>query len=110
MPKRVVVFCSSKNSFFKKPLSFAAFPGIEGEAMLLRLSQKGICVSTGSACTTGQKEPSHALRAMGVDPRLALSTIRFSLSRETTETEIRVLIGLLPELVEELRPNGRLLR
>lgn len=89
---------------------FAAFPGLEGEALLLRLSQLGVCVSTGSACTTGQREPSHVLRAMGVDPALALSTIRFSLSRETTEPAIRAVIGLLSGLVEELRRDGRLLR
>lgn len=85
---------------------FAGFPGIEGEALLLRLSQRGICVSTGSACTTGQTEPSHVLRAMGVEPRLALGTIRFSLSRDTTDQEIETVVELLPSLLEELRGRG----
>jgi len=85
---------------------FAGFPGIEGEALLLRLSQRGICVSTGSACTTGQTEPSHVLRAMGVEPRLALGTIRFSLSRDTTDQEIQTVVELLPSLLEELRGRG----
>ena len=85
---------------------FAAFPGIEGEALLLRLSQRGICVSTGSACTTGQKEASHVLRAMGVESGLALATLRFSLSRYTTEDEIRSVVELLPTLCHELRNRG----
>ncbi len=90
--------------------SFAAFPGIEGEALLLRLSQRGVCVSTGSACTTGQREASHVLRAMGVEARLALGTLRFSLSRDTTEAEIRRAGELVPELVRELRDTGPLAR
>jgi len=85
---------------------FAAFPGLEGEALLLRLSQQGICVSTGSACTTGQKEASHVLRAMGVEPALALSTIRFSLSRYTTDGEMQALSSLLPRVLVELRNRG----
>ncbi|MFZ1615093.1 MAG: cysteine desulfurase NifS, partial [Holophaga sp.] len=62
--------------------------------------------STGSACTTGQTEPSHVLRAMGVEPKLALGTIRFSLSRDTTDQEIETVVELLPSLLEELRGRG----
>jgi len=90
--------------------SLLGFPGVEGEALLLKLDQQGICVSTGSACTTGQKEPSHVLRAMGVPEELARGTIRISLSRETTEDEIATVLGLIPSLVQELRslrPMGR---
>lgn len=83
--------------------SFIGFAGIEGEALLLRLSQAGICVATGSACTTGQKEPSHVLRAMGVDGAFALGTVRLSLSRYTTEDEIARVVEVLPGLVQELR-------
>ncbi len=86
--------------------SFLAFPGLEAEALLLRLSQRGICVATGSACTTGQKEPSHVLRAMGVEAPLALGTLRLSLSRYTTEDEITRVGDLLPGLAKELRSTG----
>jgi cysteine desulfurase len=90
--------------------SFIGFPGLEGEALQLHLNQQGICVSTGSACTTGQKEPSHVLRAMGVDPSLALGTLRLSLSCETTEGEITRVGELIPGLVKELRDTGPMTR
>ena len=86
--------------------SFISFQGIEGEALFLNLSDRGICVSTGSACSTGQREPSHVLRAMGVPAGEALGTVRFSLSRFTTEAEIRKVVELVPELVAELRSAG----
>ncbi len=90
--------------------SFIGFAGIEGEALLLRLSQAGICVATGSACTTGQKEPSHVLRAMGVDGAFALGTVRLSLSRYTTEDEIARVVEVLPRFVQELRDAGPMAR
>ena len=90
--------------------SFIGFAGIEGEALLLRLNQAGICVSTGSACTTGQKEPSHVLRAMNVDAGFAVGTVRLSLSRFTTEGEIARVVGVLPGLVQELRDAGPMAR
>jgi len=90
--------------------SFIGFAGIEGEALLLRLSQAGICVATGSACTTGQKEPSHVLRAMGVDGSFALGTVRMSLSRFTTEDEIARVVEVLPGFVQELRDAGPMAR
>ncbi len=86
--------------------SFLSFKGIEGEALLLKLSERGICVSTGSACTTGQKEPSHVLRAMGVPKEFAMGTIRISLSRYTTADEIAQLSQMLPGLVAELRSQS----
>jgi cysteine desulfurase len=86
--------------------SFISFRDIEGEALFLKLSDRGVCVSTGSACSTGQREPSHVLRAMGVEPAAAMGTVRFSLSRFTTEAEIRKVAGLVPELVAELRAAG----
>jgi cysteine desulfurase len=83
--------------------SFLSFKGLEGEALLLRLSGRGVCVSTGSACTTGQKEPSHVLRAMGVPREYAMGTIRISLSRYTTRDEIKLVLEMLPGIVEDLR-------
>jgi cysteine desulfurase len=56
---------------------------LEGEALLLRLDQAGFCVSTGSACATGQREASHVLKAMAVPAEEARGTIRVSLSRGT---------------------------
>ena len=86
--------------------AFISFKGIEGEALFLKLSDRGVCVSTGSACTTGQREPSHVLRAMGLEPEWAQGTVRFSLSRYTTEDEIRKAVDLVPELVADLRASG----
>ncbi len=86
--------------------SFISFQGIEGEALFLKLSDRGVCVSTGSACSTGQREPSHVLRAMGVPDGEARGTVRFSLSRYTTEAETLKVIGLVPGLVAELRNAG----
>ena len=88
--------------------SFISFQGIEGEALFLKLSDRGVCVSTGSACSTGQREPSHVLRAMAVEAREALGTVRFSLSRYTTEEEIQLVAGLVPGMVAELRASGAL--
>jgi cysteine desulfurase len=86
--------------------TMASFEGVEGEALLLRLSDAGVCVSTGSACSTGQKEPSHVLRAMGTAPALAMGTVRFSLSRYTTAGELQAVEALLPEMVAGLRASG----
>ena len=76
---------------------------INGEALLLKLGEHGICVSIGSACTTGLKEPSHVLRAMAVPQEFLKGTLRFSLSRETREAEIETVTALLPDLVADLR-------
>ena len=90
--------------------SLLSFKDIEGEALLLKLNEQGICVSTGSACTTGQKEPSHVLRAMGVPAEYARGTIRISLGFETTADEIERVIMLVPEVVLALRSSGPMAR
>jgi cysteine desulfurase len=87
-----------------------AFEYVEGEAVLLLLSEKGVCASSGSACTSGSLEPSHVLRAMGVPFTCAHGSIRFSLSRFTTDAEIDLVIRELPAIVQRLRemsPFGR---
>ncbi|WP_005034199.1 cysteine desulfurase family protein [Holophaga foetida] len=89
--------------------SLVGFGGLDGEALQLRLSERGICCSTGSACTTGQKEPSHVLQAMGVGAP-AKGALRFSLSRYTTEGEIDSMGSLLPGMVAEIRGLGGGLR
>jgi cysteine desulfurase len=87
-----------------------AFEFVEGEAILLLLSEKGICASSGSACTSGSLEPSHVLRAMGVPFTCAHGSIRFSLSRFTTDSEIDAVIKEMPPIIARLRemsPFGR---
>ncbi|HEY6873876.1 MAG TPA: cysteine desulfurase NifS [Geobacteraceae bacterium] len=87
-----------------------AFEYVEGEAILLLLSEKGICASSGSACTSGSLEPSHVLRAMGVPFTCAHGSIRFSLSRFNTDQEIDTVIRELPPIIRRLReisPFGR---
>ena len=79
------------------------FAGAEGEALQLKLAEHGICVSTGSACSTGMREPSHVLRAMQVPDAYAQGTVRFSLGLGTTGEQISRVADLLPGLVVELR-------
>jgi cysteine desulfurase len=83
--------------------SLVGFAGIEGEALQLKLAERGICVSTGSACSTGMREPSHVLRAMRVPEAYARGTVRFSLGFGTTEAQIAAVADLLPGLVRDLR-------
>ena len=78
------------------------FEYIEGELILLHLSDLGICASSGSACTSGSLEPSHVLRAMNVPFTAIHGSIRWSLSRYTTEEEIDYVISKLPAVIEEI--------
>ena len=80
-----------------------AFEYVEGEAILLMMNEHGICASSGSACTSGSLEPSHVLRAMGVPFTAAHGSIRFSLSRYTTEKEIDFVIEKMPPIIDRLR-------
>ena len=73
-----------------------SFEFVEGEAILLRLNEFGICASSGSACTSGSLQPSHVLRAMGVPFTMAHGSIRFSLSIYNTEAEIDFVIDKFP--------------
>jgi len=83
--------------------SSIAFKFVEGEAILLMLDQYGICASSGSACTSGSLEPSHVLRAMGVPFTFAHGSIRFSLSRYTTDADVDLVLDKLPGIIETLR-------
>ncbi|MBN2271925.1 MAG: cysteine desulfurase NifS [Sedimentisphaerales bacterium] len=80
-----------------------SFEFIEGEAILLMLDKYGICASSGSACTSGSLEPSHVLRAMGVPFTAAHGSIRFSLSRYSTQKEVDFTIEIMPKIVNQLR-------
>ena len=73
------------------------------EVAQLRLAEQGICVSTGSACSTGMREPSHVLRAMRIPAAYARGTVRFSLGLGTTAEQMDRVATLLPGLVAELR-------
>ena len=79
------------------------FDGIIGESLVLLLSQKGICVSSGSACTSGNLAPSHVLTAMGQTEEQAKSAIRISLSRFNTPAEIDYILETVPQCVSFLR-------
>lgn len=80
-----------------------AFEFVEGEAILMLLNRQGIAASSGSACTSGSLEPSHVMRAMGIPYTAAHGTIRFSLSRYTTEAEIDRVIEAVPPIIAQLR-------
>lgn len=79
-----------------------SFEYIEGELILLHLSDLGICASSGSACTSGNLEPSHVLRAMGVPFTAVHGSIRFSISRYTTDEEIDYVLKKMPEVINKL--------
>jgi cysteine desulfurase len=87
-----------------------SFEFVEGEAILLLLNEKGICASSGSACTSGSLEPSHVLRAMGVPFTAVHGSIRLSLSRYNTMEDVDLIIKHLPSIIKRLReisPYGR---
>ena len=80
-----------------------SFENIEGEALLLELDEKGICASSGSACTTGDPAPSHVLKAIGLEDKIAKGALRVSFSDENTKEEIDYLIENLIEITKKLR-------
>ena len=79
-----------------------SFEGLESEAILLLLSEAGICASSGAACSSGSLEPSHVLKAMGIDERIAHGAIRFSLSRFNTQQEVDRVVEVIPGLLSKL--------
>lgn len=85
-----------------------SFKGVEGESLLLMLDMKGICVSAGSACTSGSLQPSHVLKAIGVSDELAYTSIRFSLNENNTIDEVEIVIKEVTEIVKKLRNASRI--
>jgi len=79
------------------------FPGLEGEALVIALDLKGVACSTGAACSSGAVEPSHVLTAIGLPGADARASIRFSLGRHTTDSEIAAALELIPAAVAHLR-------
>ena len=83
-----------------------SIPGAEGDALLMLLDAAGVDCSTGSACTAGIPEPSHVLLAMGVDERTSRSSLRFSLGRTSTASDVDAVIRALPAAVDRARRAG----
>jgi cysteine desulfurase len=79
------------------------FDHVEAEALVIALDLKGLAVSGGSACQSGATEPSHVLTAMGLSEARARASVRFSLSRLTTEDEVDAALQLVPVAVARLR-------
>jgi cysteine desulfurase len=80
--------------------------GVEGEAVVMGLSQQGVCASAGAACSSGTVEVSHVLRAMGVPDELGRGAVRFSLGPETTADDVDRTVGVMTDVVAELRALG----
>jgi cysteine desulfurase len=80
-----------------------SFEGVEGDSLVMNLDIEGIAVSTGSACSEGNVEPSHVLLAMGLPREIAVSSLRFSLGRFTEREDIDRVIDALPRIVERIR-------
>jgi cysteine desulfurase len=83
------------------------FKRLQAEAILILLSEAGVCASSGAACSSGSLEPSHVLEAMGVEQAFAHGSVRFSLSRFTTREEVDHVVELLPPLLARLRTTMR---
>lgn len=78
-------------------------PGLDGDALLVRLRESELCVSSGAACSSSNREPSHVLTAIGIPDSLARSSVRFGLGRATTEAEVTQAVAVLAEIVSSLR-------
>ncbi|MBS3141634.1 cysteine desulfurase [Candidatus Woesearchaeota archaeon] len=92
----------SKKERLCNNINFTFF-GIEGEGIVGYLDEKGICASTGSACSSNSLEPSHVLQAIGFERKDCNSSLRLTLSRYNTEKEVDYLLKVLPEIIEKLR-------
>lgn len=84
-----------------------SFSGIEGEELLLKLDERGICSSTGSACSSGMPNPSHVLLAIGLPKELAYGSLRITIGEENTKEDIDFLVEQLVEIVSRLRENRK---
>jgi cysteine sulfinate desulfinase/cysteine desulfurase-like protein len=82
-------------------------PGMRGESVVLTLDQKGVALSSGSACRAGSPEPSHALLAMGLSPEEAHCALRFSLGLGNTEEEIDRTLGLIEQMINDTAASVR---
>jgi cysteine desulfurase len=85
-----------------------SFAGVEGEPLLIALDLAGVCVSSGSACSSGSLEPSHVLIALGQSAEQARGSLRFTLGKTNTKKDIKVVLDILPEVVARLRKMSSL--
>lgn len=86
-----------------------AFPEIDGEELLLKLDERGICASTGSACSSGDTKPSHVLLAIGLGSNLAKGSLRISLGDENTKEDMDFLIDSLKEIIAQMKGKEKAL-
>lgn len=84
-----------------------SFEFVDGEALLLNLDMKGICASSGSACTSGSLEPSHVLVAIGLSPEMANGALRVTFGDDNTKEDVNYLVDSLVEIVEKLRKTSQ---
>ena len=84
-------------------IAHISIPGLEGEPMLLGLDFKGICASSGSACSSASIEPSHVLLAMGMTHELAQGSLRFSFGKDSTQPDVDHTIEALADVIQQLR-------
>ena len=82
------------------------FPGVNGETVLVDLENRGVLVSSGSACSAGSTEPSHVLTALGLSPEVASTAVRFSLGRDTTAQDVDTAIAATADVVAALQGRG----
>lgn len=81
-----------------------SFPNIDGEELLLKLDEKGICASAGSACSSGSSSPSHVLLAIGLPAEIAQGTLRVTFGEENTKEDVDYLVNSLVEIINQQKP------
>ncbi len=102
------VCVNAANAQRTSSISNIQFTGVDGEALLIALDLDGICISAGAACTSGTLKPSHVLTAMGLSPRQAQASLRFSMGHSTTEAEVEAVVEALVRHVPRLRSEDAL--
>ena len=80
-----------------------SIPGLDSENLLLELNKYGISAGSGSACTARSVEPSHVLKAIGIEKKYLAGALRFSLGRETTKKDLDYVLNVLPKIVGDLK-------
>ena len=95
------VLNGSKNNRLPGNINFS-FPNIDSQELLLKLDEYGVCVSSGSACSSGLDEPSHVLMALGVSKELAKGTVRITLGEQNTKQDIEFLIKCMKEIIPKI--------
>lgn len=83
-----------------------SFANIEGEELLLKLDEKGICASVGSACSSGDSKPSHVLLAIGLSKEYEKGSLRITIGEENTKEDINYLVEQLVDIIPKLRENN----